>query len=376
MARMELAACQRPRMTVTHVETLEDARHALADTDYDVVLLDLSLPDSQGLATVAGIITAAPTTPVVVLTGLDDPEAAEAALEAGAQDYLTKDLLVGRELLRSIRYARTRMITQLERQELLLRLAREQARLSEELEEARQMQLALQPDPALTASVRDRLGLRVEGVLEPSEAVGGDVWGCFEVGGDRLGVFAFDFSGHGIKAALNSFRLHALIEDHPELRDNPAGLLERLNTALMPMLPRGHYATMFYGIVDPAACRLDWSAAGAPQPLLQAGGQARFLDTTGVPLGLRKTSEYVNRSTDFKPGSVLFVYSDAMSEAERPDGVMFDDTDVARLFQGAAKDGGDRLGRLLKDFRSEVALPLVDDLTAVMLQHERPELVC
>jgi sigma-B regulation protein RsbU (phosphoserine phosphatase) len=370
LAQVELANCSRPAMTVDRVATLAEARDSLRHTAFDVVLLDLSLPDSVGMATVAGVQAVAPTTPIVVLTGLDDPDTAEAVLGVGAQDYLTKDMMGGRELLRSIRYACTRMAAQIEREMLLLRLAREQARMAEELEEARQMQLALQPTAGLTQAVRSRLGLRVDGVLEPSDAVGGDVWGCFEVDGDRLGVFAFDFSGHGIKAALNSFRLHALIEDHPELRGDPARLLERLNAALLPMLSRGQYATMFYGVVDPAAGRLDWSAAGAPPPLLQVGDSAVFLDTTGVPLGLRGNSAYVNRSTAFRPGSVLFVYSDALSEAEKPDGEMLDDADVARLFRDAGRRNGDRLDNLLNAFRTEVVLPLADDLTAVVLQHE------
>ncbi len=77
----------------------------------DVVLVDLSLPDAEGLESVERIAAAAPGTPVVVLTGLDDEDLAVRALQAGAQDYLPKGDLSGRLLLRSIRYAVERVQT-------------------------------------------------------------------------------------------------------------------------------------------------------------------------------------------------------------------------------------------------------------------------
>src|SRR5215207_7616858 len=71
----------------------------------DVVLLDLSLPDGQGLDTLARVREAAPSTPVLVLTGLDDHELAARAVSEGAQDYLVKGRVDGGVLGRTIRYA-------------------------------------------------------------------------------------------------------------------------------------------------------------------------------------------------------------------------------------------------------------------------------
>jgi ActR/RegA family two-component response regulator len=72
---------------------------------FDVVLLDLTLPDGQGLGSLAGVRTAAPDTPVVVLTGMDDQALAIRALQSGAQDYLVKGQDTSSSLARSIRYA-------------------------------------------------------------------------------------------------------------------------------------------------------------------------------------------------------------------------------------------------------------------------------
>ena len=90
----------------------------LQGSDFDVVLLDLSLPDSQGIATVTRIKAARPNMPIVVLTGQDDDDLATEALRRGAQDYLVKGQIDGQMLLRAIRYAieRERAEAQLRRQ--------------------------------------------------------------------------------------------------------------------------------------------------------------------------------------------------------------------------------------------------------------------
>ncbi len=367
----ELANCRRPQFHVVHAASLAAARLHLAAAVVDVILLDLSLPDSAGMGTVAQVQAVAPDTAIVVLTGLDDPAVADAVLEAGAQDYLTKDMDMSRQLSRSIRYALSRMMAQVERRDLVRRLESEQARLNQELDGARQMQMALLPNADMTAQTLVRHGLMVEGVVEPSEAVGGDVWGCFQMGENAIGIYTFDFSGHGITAALNSFRLHALIDDHAELRQDPAGLLQKLSMALGQLLRRGQFATMFYGVIDFAAETLTWSGAGHPPPILLGDGETRFLNANGLPLGVGDGTGYFNRTARFCRGTSLFLYSDAMSEAEEPEGVFFGEDNVLTLAHVAVAGGGRCLDRLLAAFKARVELPLADDLTAVLVRYPR-----
>ncbi|MGC1309111.1 MAG: ATP-binding protein [Phormidesmis sp.] len=92
-------------ISVTHVERLDDAIASLAQTHFDAVLLDLSLPDSRASETVKGIYTADSELPIIVLTGLDDEEIAIAALHEGAQDYLVKGNFKKSDLIRAVRYA-------------------------------------------------------------------------------------------------------------------------------------------------------------------------------------------------------------------------------------------------------------------------------
>jgi signal transduction histidine kinase len=106
--RFVLAALQEARMyrvDADVVGTLEQACRSIAGGRYDCVLLDLGLPDSDGLATVQRALAASPGTPVVVLTGQEDVEVAGAALQAGAQDFLEKSHVEPASLERAIRHA-------------------------------------------------------------------------------------------------------------------------------------------------------------------------------------------------------------------------------------------------------------------------------
>ncbi|MCS6898111.1 MAG: GGDEF domain-containing response regulator [Nitrospira sp.] len=90
---------------VAHVVRLKEALDQLARYHFDAVLLDLSLPDGYGLATLGQIQSANPRIPVIVLSGLSDQALALQAVQAGAQDYLVKGRSQGELLARSIRYA-------------------------------------------------------------------------------------------------------------------------------------------------------------------------------------------------------------------------------------------------------------------------------
>ena len=90
---------------LTHAIRLRQALEYLGSNGFDAVLLDLSLPDSDGLATFAQAYAQRPATAIVVLTGLQDADVAERAVREGAQDYLVKGQVDGPLLLQSIRFA-------------------------------------------------------------------------------------------------------------------------------------------------------------------------------------------------------------------------------------------------------------------------------
>ena len=129
LLRRMLGSVKTARFTITQAERLADSLHRLASERFDVVLLDLSLPDSQGLETFSRVDAAAPTVPVVVLSGLADEAVSVSAVQKGAQDYLVKGQVTGDLLARAVRYAIERhvMLADLARRNADLGRAREQA---------------------------------------------------------------------------------------------------------------------------------------------------------------------------------------------------------------------------------------------------------
>ncbi|WP_019500029.1 response regulator [Pseudanabaena sp. PCC 6802] len=109
------------RFNLTHADCLEKAVAYLNEQSFDVAILDLSLPDSQGLETFIKARTHSPTTPIIVLTGLDDEILAIKAMQEGAQDYLVKGQVNGNMLARSMRYAIERKQAELARQQEIKR---------------------------------------------------------------------------------------------------------------------------------------------------------------------------------------------------------------------------------------------------------------
>src|ERR1700722_6937842 len=93
---------------LTLVDCMRAAEGHLLVHPVDIILLDPGLPDAQGLGAIRRAHAAAPRVPLVVLTGLDDELLAEQALQEGAQDYLVKDQIERRSLLRALRYATER----------------------------------------------------------------------------------------------------------------------------------------------------------------------------------------------------------------------------------------------------------------------------
>src|SRR5690554_2725328 len=91
--------------SLSHVERLSEAVTLLEQQRFNIVLLDLGLPDSQGLATLLRLHRQFPQLPIVVMTATDIEKLGLLAVREGAQDYLVKSRLQGDLLGRAIRYA-------------------------------------------------------------------------------------------------------------------------------------------------------------------------------------------------------------------------------------------------------------------------------
>jgi serine phosphatase RsbU (regulator of sigma subunit)/ABC-type amino acid transport substrate-binding protein len=242
-------------------------------------------------------------------------------------------------------------------------------RVARELKMARETQSVLLPDMATVQSLYETHGIHVDSRFQPSSELGGDFWGLRSLDPMHAAILMVDFSGHGINAALNTFRLHALLDSEKEFGRDPASFLEHLNQRLAPLLPPGQYATMFYGIMDLSRDMLVYAGAATPSPLLFLPEKEQPLigDGKGYPLGMFEESTYENRELPFPPGCSLLLYSDAITEGKTLDGDRLHERGVINVAVRCLKIAPrEQLVRSIAGELNDILrMPLTDDLTIV-----------
>jgi serine phosphatase RsbU (regulator of sigma subunit) len=329
-----------------HAERLEDGLKQLTDGGIDIVLSDLSLPDSHGLDTFARLHARSPHTPIIVLSGLNDTTIALNAVHDGAQDYLVKGQVDGQLLARAMRYAieRKRMSEQLHRYAGELR--EKNAQLQSDFNMAREIQQIFLPDqyPTFPHSVApEDSALRFSHRYIPAEAVGGDFFDIFAITDTAAGVFICDVMGHGMRAALITAIMRGLIEELMPMAADAGRFLTEINRSLRAILRRTRepfLATAFYVVADAASGELRFANAGHPSPfrLRRDTNQIEPLKLHdprhGPALGLFERSDYPTSRCPLAANDLIFLYTDGIYEVTNPDG---DEFGQERLLQAVRR---------------------------------------
>jgi len=141
---------------IVHVERLDQAREKLATDNFEVILLDLILPDSEGLETLMGVREVSSNIPIVIVSGLDDEGMSIDMLRQGAQDYLVKGNFGSELLRRTLHHA-------VERARLQTQLSEAQRRAKREHEYSSIARLGQTPDTDITAEMYGRMPLHKVG---------------------------------------------------------------------------------------------------------------------------------------------------------------------------------------------------------------------
>ena len=105
LIKIKLNESKIAKFKITYTERLISGLKLLETEKFDIILLDLGLPDSIGLESFKSVLTKHPTIPIIVLTGLANEEIGIQAIKYGAQDYLVKGEFTGKLLTRAIQYA-------------------------------------------------------------------------------------------------------------------------------------------------------------------------------------------------------------------------------------------------------------------------------
>lgn len=332
--------------------SLEFAVRRVRESDFDVVLLDLSLPDSDGLATLELLQANARDTPIIVLTGLDDSELGIRAVSGGAQDYLLKDKIDSDSLIRSIRYARERA-----------------RRISAEGELAAAGTIQRRFLPRETPSVP---GFDVCGRCMQATFAGGDFFDFFTMGANHLGVVVADVAGHGIGPAITMSETRAVVRSFVTVTNDVGEVLTRSNRVLARDLNQETFVALFLARINVATRTLEFATAGHTGFVLTAHGTIKqILKSNHPPLGIETTTVYgTSRELALSQGDSLFLFTDGFSESVGSSGEPFGKKRVFESVKAECENGATAMiGSLFKELESfrQSAHP-DDDVTAVVVK--------
>src|SRR3954465_13321059 len=254
-------------------ERLKAGLLRLREGDIGLVLLDLSLPDSQGLATFTTVHREARGVPIIVMSGLDDQTVAVNAVHQGAQDYLVKGQVSGQLLVRAMHYAIERKRTAEQLASYAEELRKRNAQMEADFSMAREIQQVFLPRqyPVFPrGAAPEKSGVHFTHRYLPAAAVGGDFFNVFLITDSLAGAFICDVMGHGMRAALVTAVMRGLVEQLMPAAADPGHFLTAINHSLHVILEQTEepmLATAVYMIIDLAVGEIRFANAGHPTPL-------------------------------------------------------------------------------------------------------------
>ncbi|WP_435880067.1 PP2C family protein-serine/threonine phosphatase [Streptomyces atroolivaceus] len=293
---------------LTWCKTMAEARRFLLGCRTPVcVLLDLHLPDVNGLDAVRQLVESAPDAAVIVLTGLDESETGLSAVAQGAQDYLVKGRIDPEVLGRAVRYALQRKHA--ERSAAAMRTSRLIAQENARLERAL-LPIPLLLDDSFEVAARYEAG-RAHGLLS------GDFYDVVQTADGAVHAVIGDVSGHGAAEAALGVCLRvawrtAVLTGVSQLET--IGLLEEI---LVAERSDPHvFATVTTLVFPPGRDRVLVARAGHPGLLLRRGTEVDWSEPeAGMALGLLPgAGRWTITELELLPGSELVLFTDGLFE--------------------------------------------------------------
>ena len=299
----EMLADGLPGARVERVTNLAGARRAVRFVD--CVLLDMGLPDAEGIAGVEQLVAEAPDTAVVVLTGAASERLGVGAVAAGAQDYLVKGRVDDQLLARSVRYA-------IERQRAA-RLTRDLFEAERRRADNTRMERALTP-PLQLQSSDVRLAVRYRAGREGAE-LGGDFYDAVESPDGEISVLIGDVAGHGPDAAALAARLRSAWRALTLAGLDQHRVLSTLDTFLRTEVESLTFATVSTLVICPGRDVGQLLMAGHPPPLLLGPPSRRMGDGKfGHLLGVMPAPVWTATEVPLGAGARLLLYTDGLIE--------------------------------------------------------------
>ncbi|WP_395752149.1 PP2C family protein-serine/threonine phosphatase [Prosthecobacter sp.] len=221
-----------------------------------------------------------------------------------------------------------------------LELSTKNQQMEEELKMARELQLALLPDrfPSVPRSASaGESALKFFTLYQPAGAVSGDFFSVFPVSETGVGIFICDVMGHGVRAALVTSMMRALLEQHSGTDPDPGHLLSQINHGLHSILKQAGttmYATGVMIIADAAKGEFQYAIAGHPSPLhlRRHEGKTVSLEVEGRAgaLGLFADATFTTSRSSMAAGDLIMLFTDGLFEVENAEGDLYTQEDLVK----------------------------------------------
>lgn len=203
-----------------------------------------------------------------------------------------------------------------------------------------------------------------------AQTVGGDYYDFLDMGSGRVGLVIADVAGKGVAAALLMANLQGSIHNRPDISiaDLPT-LLSSLNLHLYKHTEPDRYASLFFGCYNDYSRTLAYVNCGhSPALLVRPQGEMTRLDATATVLGLFPRWECSVRQVLLRPGDVLSIFTDGLTETTAPGGDEFGEACLMQLLQRCAARSSqeilDDIEQALQNFRQSEHVQ--DDLTLLI----------
>ena len=291
---------------LSRARTLAEAVIALPG-DVDCVLLDLGLPDADGLAALRSVLDVAPSIAVLVLTGLADEHRGTEAVAGGAQDYLVKGAIDGQLLTRAIRYA----VERKRADESVRRLYASEVRAAENA----RLERGLLPQPLVSDH-----GVEVDRLYRPGRhqsLLGGDFYDVVESADGTVFALIGDVAGHGPDEAALGVCLRIAWRTLVLAGADPDTIFGSMHDVLVSERESDEvFATVAMLRADPRQGTARFWLAGHPVPLVLDGTDVRPGPTqaSGVALGIVDGAVWEGADTTVAPGSTMVLFTDGLIE--------------------------------------------------------------
>ena len=284
--------------------TASQARSVMADTPFDLAILDVNLPDGNGLDLCrwARNQPHGSDTPFLMLSAEQDVQTKVAGFEAGAVDYITKP------------FHRAEVMARVRTQLRLIAAHRAVIELQAlKLAQLASAQQALVPQPERMPEARFHL------YFKPLQEAGGDFCHVSTVGQSLHDYIVGDVCGHHVGTAMTTAALQALLQQNCSALYSPVEILNTVNRVACSMFADGQYVTAVYARVNRQTRRLILANAGHPPAIIQkSDGVAAALWQEGDVVGAFETPEFGCLELAVDPGDRLFLLSDALIESVGP----------------------------------------------------------